>query len=257
MAARKDNLAPYEVMRQPAGTPAGRTGAVRAGEREPVLDKPTEEAGAGTSTGLGGLLQGPRQPLILRVPKGYIAVAGVLLASVVVLAYWSGRSIGYRAGLREASERFEAIQPGGLWELGDEAASGTSSGQSSAELGSVHGTLVQRPTAGQDPRKVGLNYWVLAHYRQAEAQRLLGFLWNQGVEAAAFARHNEGLFQVVALRGFAPGELNEPAETYRRQLLALGRVWKDKHRGSDLARNGIYLDKYEGESATAMIVRAR
>ncbi len=246
MVPRKDNLAPYEVMRQ--ATQRG-----KAPEPAPAAaaDQPAPADGE-SPRGRWGWLTGPRQPLLLRVPKGYIVLAGAVLVGVIVLAHWSGRSVGHREGFRTAVEQFEATQPGGLlWDVEENTGSGT--GQAAARPGA---RVIEIPTAEQDPRQDGLNYWVLAHYRQAEAERFLAFLWSRQVEAAAFRRHNSGLFQVVALKGFAPGELRDAAEKYRQQLLALGRVWRDQHRGSDLSRNGIYLEKYTGGTSAAMIVRA-
>lgn len=297
-------MAPYEVMRQSSASAGPASGSAAGSAARSASKRPTHgtasqgasggedavEAGLGPGPGLDDAVdasgvaspRGGRHPLLLRVPKGYIAVAGAVLVAVIVLAYWSGRSIGYRAGFRAANEQFEALRPGVMWDGFATDGSGVGGSASGGAAGGARGAgeadgvaagpvarVVRGPTSGAraeagartggeaDPRQVGLNYWVLAHYRQAEAQRLLKFLWSQGVDAAAFGRHNDGLFQVQALRGFAAGELDGPAEAYRRQLLTLGRVWKDKHRGSDLARNGIYLDKFEGESVAIMIVRGR
>jgi hypothetical protein len=253
MVPRKDNLAPYEVMRQATQRGSARGGADKADALPPTAPEPAA-TGARVGAGWGwAWLSGPRQPLLLRVPKGYIVLAGVVLVGVIVLAHWSGRSVGHREGFRAASDQFEAMQPGLSWEI--RGSGGHEGGAARAAAGSQP-RLIERPGADLDPREEGLNYWVLAHYRQAEAERFLDFLWSRQVDAAAFRRHNSQLFQVVALRGFAPGELRDAAEAYRSHLLAIGRVWRDQHRGSDLSRNGIYLERYGGATSAAMIVRA-
>jgi hypothetical protein len=117
--------------------------------------------------------------------------------------------------------------------------------------------LVQSPPLQADPRREGLNYFIIAHYREDEAERLVEFLWQQGVEAAAFRPHNASLFQVVALRGFTATELDDAGKQYRQSILALGRLWKEKYRGSDFSRNGIYPAKYTGDAVAAMIVTAQ
>lgn len=166
---------------------------------------------------------------------------------LLLTAFWTGRAVGFKKGFAAAQVQLEAVIP-----------LARTPNMPTAPAFTPSFSVVNTPPPQADPRKQNLNYFIIGHYRQDEAQRLVEFLWQQGVEAAAFRAHNATPFQVVALKGFAASELSSPAaQQYRQAILRLGPLWKEKYRGSDFSRNGIYLDKYTGESVAAMIVAAK
>lgn len=172
-------------------------------------------------------------------------VLGVVL--LLFVAFWAGRALGFKNGFAQAQIQLEAVMP---------LARPASLAVTVASPRSF--SVMASPPRQADPRQPNLNYFIIGHYRQDEAQRLVEFLWQQGVEAAAFRAHNASLFQVVALKGFAASELgSSTAQQYRQAILRLGPLWKEKYRGSDFSRNGIYLDKYTGETVAAMIVASQ
>lgn len=206
-------------------------------------------------------LLGKRHPLILRVPKGYLVLLGLLLLGVLILAFWTGHSLGYRSGMKEGRASIEAqLPPIGAFTSSTSSEPVRSPGQP-AGTGTVSavapGTLVRidKPTPAQDPRKDGMNYLVLAHCSEDEARKLVSFLSEQALESAAFLPHNSSLFQVVVLRGFTAEQLSTDANDLRQRLLSLGRLWQQRYGGADFQRNGIYPAKYQGESVAAMIMQ--
>lgn len=184
------------------------------------------------------------EPVVLRVPRGLAVLIVAVAVGIVVLAYWVGNQRGIAAGKAIVEARLEGqtnlLRPRLAPDVpGGDGALDTPPQTTQTDL-------------NQDPREAGLNYFVLVSYpRNAvgrdEALKLVGFLRQYGVEAAAVIGDNARFLSVVALRGFAPEELGAPAVgTYRQKLLSIGRDWKTAHdgRGNDLS--DLYLDKYEG-----------
>ncbi len=200
----------------------------------------------------GGALVVAGEPVFIRLPRGYLVLVALAVLVLIVLAYWVGHSRGHRAGVASmtpadpvepllAQENpapppdFLAVNPGG-------------SGQGPGPAGASTNPASRRGAAagaGTDPRREGMNYFVLAHYPRSEAQRLSDFLGRGGVETFIAASHNAGLFQVLALEGFSRDEIKSERRTRLEQRLRqLGREWKEQHKGAgDLS--DLFLSRYK------------
>ena len=251
----RTNLPPYELMRPTVLDPA------RATRRVSPVD--ASEGGARPTGVFGHWVAGARRPLVVRVPTGMAAVLGLAVILTIVLAYWAGQTRGRRSAEISPQDQIGAPYPAGTEAgYGGTVATGnhtagipTLSRRLSADT--LPGALAQAastPRHGGQLREKGLNYFVLAHYPVADADRLVVFLRERGVEAAAFKAHNKRLFQVIALRGFRRDNLYGPArQSLEQELRRLGRAWKKQGLGPDFAQTGIYLDLYEGESVEQVI----
>jgi len=77
-----------------------------------------------------------------------------------------------------------------------------------------------------DPRRVGLNYWIIAHVNLEEANRIVDFLAANGISAARLPPRR-GVSDVVVLEGFQGGELSsDRSREYQAQIKRLGRDYK-------------------------------
>ncbi len=171
----------------------------------------------------------------------------VALVGLIVMAYWVGLTRG---------SRFAQVQGAGTLEPRD-----TRPSQTVAVMGTLPELARSDTTAGAErtdqhaaQREVGLNYFVLAHYPRADAERLVSFLNGNGIDAAAFRLHNKDLFQVIALYGLSRDEIYSAArKEFEQQMRHLGRQWKTEGHGPDFSTTGIYLDLYEGEPVAETI----
>lgn len=227
---------------------------MRSQRGTPAIASPAAQSlRQGEETDAGADAPGIGSPAMIRLPRGYAIVLGVVAAGLILLAYWIGSTLGYRRGVRDTLPTPEQVTQT------DVSSNETPPfvRQGSPSVPTAAGTTGSRPRtavnpvrgvfeSGQDPRTPGLNYFVLAHYPRDEAVRLVEFLRGGGVEAAAIKWHNEGLFQVVALRGFSREELNgEGRKDFERRLRQLGQQWKSASRGAnDLG--DLYPAKYVG-----------
>lgn len=239
MARKKDQTPPFEIMG-------------KAPPRAPWHERaePSDHAHAGPTPGSTEGMS-PRQwkqwltqtgpPLVLRVPRG-VALAVVLgVLGLIVLAYW----VGSERGQATAVERLAADASGpqgrmmripGRTPGGQEHANGPGGGAAAP---------VFVEDAPDDPRRPGLNYLVLATWNDADAQRLAGFLAEQGVATVLEPWNNTRLRVIAVDRGFEPGEVDE-RRAYRQRLLEIGRAWKRHNDGRGTALEDMHYDRYEG-----------
>lgn len=198
-----------------------------------------------TSTASGRWRARAQQPIILRLPTGIAIVLALTSVLLLVLAYWAGQTRGRRYILAQSGQS-EVVAT-----LFHPVDSVTSDMRPAAGLQPPPDDRLLANIAPKDhtARTVGHNYFVLAHYPQADAQRLVNFLDGHGVDTAAFKQHNGRLFQVVALRGFRRQEITGPdRQEFEQKLRQLGRTWKNKRYGPDFSQTGIYLDRFENET---------
>lgn len=184
-----------------------------------------------------------QQTIVLRVPTGLAAMAGLATLLMLVLAYWAGHTRGGRdVQMHVGQSDVDSVQYHPINSAADDR-------QMDVQPYFPDPSVVpQNAQTEVVARKLGYNYFVLAHYPQVEAQHLVDFLSRHGVDAAAFKPHNRRLFQVVALRGFRREEINGTVrQEYEQKLRQLGRTWKSKRYGPDFAQTGIYLDLFENE----------
>lgn len=201
-------------------------------------------------------------PIVFRLPNGAVWLLALGLVGLILLSYWVGIWRGYRRAERDFhAGAVTTSQAGHVPSLAAPTVVGTQAGPAP-----THTSPALQPTPGNlplllkgtgEPRAVGLNYFVLAHYPQADAERLILFLASQGVEAAAVRGPDQRLFQVIALRGFVREELTSSARQQLEQALRqLGRAWSSQKLGPDFSKSGIYLDLFEGEPIAESITKA-
>jgi|GEM_PF-1956792 len=260
---RKDRITPFEVMRP---KPVAPETPVRAGEPANSPSEPETSAGDGASVSPETHEQSQPDPqtepvveesplrpsatpgpIVLRIPQGYAAIIILGLVGILILAYWVGYRRGDQARRQLIHEQQEAaiLLQERLISSGDTSTSvfeSDQTGQQNASAGSP-----KTPQTKDEKRVAGQNYFILVHYHEAEAQRLVAFLKAHGVEAAAISSNNGRLFKVAALRGFEADELNSDGRRkYETRLRQLGRAWKKTRAGAgDLA--DMYLERYDGK----------
>lgn len=200
-------------------------------------------------------------PIVFRLPNGAVWLLALGLVGLILLSYWVGIWRGYRraerdfhAGATTTSQAGHVPSLAAPTPVGTQGAAPT---RTSSALQPAPGNLPLLLKGTGEPRAVGLNYFVLAHYPQADAERLILFLASQGVQAAAVRGPDQRLFQVIALRGFVREELTSPARQQLEQTLRqLGRAWSNQKLGPDFSKSGIYLDLFEGEPIAESITKA-
>ncbi len=206
-------------------------------------------------------------PLVLRLAPGYAVLAVAGLLGLIGLSYW----VGYTRGDQDrrdkviAQQRAEQeIRERTALQLGQVGASNATDARRPSSAGSgitpsAAAATIGSPTSSgavipalirpemRDPRQPGLNYFVLIHYPEDEALRLVGFLRAAGVEAIALSSHNTRLCKVVALTGFTREELGGARQqAYEQRLRDLGRQWKKTRAGAgDLG--DMYPELYKGD----------
>ncbi len=258
MAARRRNnkMSPYEVMR--AGLMESRQPANPDDETTPIPDPTTAPTHTTHAKPIpphtpptppnptprpaaGQWWLRAQAPIVLRVPRGYAVLLGLAYVGVIILAYWAGHRRGTSHPSPDQPPTVNAAQPGaGLATYGPDN-DPVRRWRNDSQPGSGGGVA---PT-----RQAGFNYFVLAHYPEEDAQQLVNYLWQEGIEAAAYKRQPDSrLFQVIALRGFTKDQLNGPQrQAFERQLHKIGRDWRAAELGPDFAKSGMYPDLYEGE----------
>ena len=204
--------------------------------------------GRGSGSLFGRQRRRATPPIVLRVPPGYVVVAVLVLAGLIVLAFWVGKYLGaaggYRRGYEQRRAEVESMRPQGS-RLGAAAAVVgpiiSDNPVIDSGLGPV-GDAGGETGSSVDSRQVGLNYWILLRVPPDEAERACGFLRGHGVDSFVHPLENTGLCHVIALRGFTGDD--ESARQYQAELKKLGRIWKSEHRGTD-AFVSMYLSKYK------------
>ncbi|MBI1337996.1 MAG: hypothetical protein GC164_13700 [Phycisphaera sp.] len=246
---RRANNPPFEVMRPrpPAShtpTPTQATEHKPSRESNPDRTQPLTHPETIGPRAWDTFVQSASVPVTWRLPRGYVVLAGVMLLVVIVLAFYVGKSRGYkqREAERVASQQVEPTPFKGPLPEGFPGTGG-GVGATDGSVGSDPGLPVVIDDA-TDPRQKGLNYFVLAHYDKRLAERAVAYLRSHGLDAAA-KKVNNGLFQVLALRGFTATELKQPARReYEQKIKELGTVWKSQEKGpSDFY--DAYPDKYD------------
>ncbi len=258
MMRRRNSPSPYEVMTSPQYADDKPTDDPVAAHPRSVAAPPPEtiEHGVGTAGWWASWWGQTQHPVVLRLPKGQAALLGLVFFLMILLAYWVGVMRGYRSGQREPS--LQSV-------IATEALPDTRSSSPPVALPDDPATR-DRPTRAahlgdfspvarvqSDPRQVGLNYFVLAHYPKEDAHRLVQFLANEGVPAAGFGKHGKNRYQVVALEGFHKDELDSSDyNQYKQKLLRLGHVWHSRGLGPNFS--GIFPALYNGQNVDEMII---
>lgn len=177
---------------------------------------PSGSAGAPIETGASTARQS------VRVPIGWFWLSAIAALVLVAVAYQFGRSVGERTGFARGQEynsdralqarvasdtpdpgraNLASGRPGGA--MGPGAIPGDSKGSSTS--GNSNAKVAATNASTADPRERGRNYLVIARPVSADAQKLVDFLREAQLEAAAVPDDNPKFRKVVALPGFPAG----------------------------------------------------
>jgi hypothetical protein len=215
--------------------------------------KPASGFVASLTAGLNWL----QNPATMRLPRLAVAGLAVALLSVGLLTGWlihrastqelTAQQQSYATltqpleALREKqptagliSPRLEGVRP-------ETVLPGVGPG-----AGSVGAPPIKPGHVGDDPRQPGLNYFrltVLPVSSTAEAERLVGFLGQNGVDAAIIPMQNGRSLKVVALPGFNKPLGEGPARAFELKLKTLGRQWKSQQKGTSDWKD-LFPEKY-------------
>lgn len=186
-------------------------------------------------------------------------------AGLVLLAYW----VGHRRGASEAIAAVDAERRAEqvLVDDGRRGSSKVVAVLTGVGPKSAVNTLPKRsdgvttvPPVDDDPRVEGLNYFVLARDSLAGANRLLKFLGEQGVEAAAIKGDNATTYKVVAIgEAFTREELgNGRFKAFRRRLVEIGRRWEENFDGVvSFEKQGMYAERHRPMTGPVTVVTRR
>ncbi len=197
MARRSRELPPYEVL-------GGRrsVGAPQRGDAGETVAGPDQDESL-----IARWLARTRNPIVVRIPRGFAILIGAGVLGLVALAYWVGQARG-TADVEQVGPAAPVLVPEGYdW-----------------------------------PQVAGRRYFVLTAFpvnqrRPSESLKLAlhcaRFLRRNGVETAIEPLAN-GDLQLVDLMGFEPDEVGTDAWHDRMgRLKRLGRSWKVNHGGAD------------------------
>jgi hypothetical protein len=208
----------------------------------------------------------------VRIPIGYVIVAGGLALALAVVAYLIGYS---RAEANAESERRRVLQteldmvdplnsPSGALANpqttqnpptgggGGGGAAPTQTATRPTQQTSQPGATQTPPTGGQrqagglerDPRVPGLNYWVIARLGPDEARRAAAYLQASGVDVAVVETNSDKFREVIASTGFE-GLSSPEAARLKSRILELGRLYRVQEKGpTDFS--DMYARKFSG-----------
>ncbi len=213
----------------------------RAGEgRASLGDRWRGMIGGMSSDRLGQWWRQANSPVLMRVPRGYLVLAGAALLLLLGLAYWVGGARGYSraiADMEAGSAPHVMVRPG--------------EGSPPPTQGVTPRVTDGSPGAPRrDPRVAGKNYLIVATYPLAEAERLIAFLKDRQIDAIGVpVDAGRDRCRVIVLRGFDGSEVRDTAESpgtkFKDEMRRIGRQWKAHNggRGDDLA--SMYFSRYD------------
>ncbi len=252
MAPRRDKTPPYEIMRSASRSSASAGGSTPTPQVSESANDASGEAVWWSWAGVG-------VPIILRVPRGVAILIAIGLLGLLILAYEVGYTRGWSAAEVKIAQSQE-INPGAVLRSAPDKMRQVRGNRTQASSSSARGGPGQRTgtaasgrSGGKDPRKAGLNYFIVITINApppGHTPELLKFLADHGVETVLGSPNNNGLVPVwVVNRGFTANELYDtPAykEWYDR-LRELGRDWKDQNNRRVNPFENPYPAKYTGE----------
>ena len=99
---------------------------------------------------------------------------------------------------------------------------------------------------GIDPRQSGLNYFVVASVLEANADKMVQFCRDRGLDAWVVPDHNGRLREITILPGVPKSELDGArAKALKARILKVGLQWKAAGRGN-VDFSGCYAKLYNG-----------
>lgn len=243
--------------------------------RRPGADSGGPEGGLPPERGLTGWLRRASQPVLVRLPRGFLLLAGVVVLLAIVLAYWVGVSLGrhwavQEYGLMAAGPGPAQVRPSPNPPLPLQPPPGLGRGPQPEPVPGRGGEAVTPPQpraqatgpvrigpVSRDLRQPGLNYYVANVFSQADAAAFTAYLWQEGVEAEAVKVHNSRSFLVVVLQGFKPEELGSAAcAGLGRELQQLARQFNAAQRRQTVPVV-MYAAKYQGGAVETVLTKVR
>ncbi len=213
----------FELMRDPA-----RSRPVRAEEAPVAPPAPLDEADSGYFG----------QSRAIRVPLGYVFIAGAVAVACMALTYSIGFQTGQHKRDRLDAQRLQSsADPVRDVPTRDPLLAQTDTTRPSQTRTSAPANNASpprsRPAQTGDVRVPDLNYFIVLYDGPEEAERAAAFLRTNGVDAAVIPANNGRFRYVVSLMGFASSEVGSGAyEAHRNELRRLGRIWKRDHNGT-------------------------
>jgi hypothetical protein len=190
----------------------------------------------------------------VRVPAGYLLLAGVGVAAAMVAVFVWGFSRGEATARSETAKTLEAAVAARsvrdpLGDPGSTARADEVGSAGAVEIDAGRGTAPQATEPiGGDPRRPGLNYFVLAHATVETAPELVAYCRSQGLEAHVVADHNGVLRKVIVTPGYADGaRRSETVQALERRIRDVGLSWKGQRRGN-ADFSGAYAELFRGTS---------
>ncbi len=186
----------------------------------------------------------------LRVPVGYMLLAGGAVLGLLVAVYALGYARAERVGIARGS--WEALSPSEETRRPGPEVKPSGESRTRAEptapppgrqgaLASPEPHRQSAPAAAQpvfsDPRKPGLMYFVIAYTNVAGCERLARFCRQEGLEAYVVGEDSDKLRNVIVLPGFDPSARSgREGKDLEARIHEVGRRWKNVERGaSDLS----------------------
>lgn len=185
----------------------------------------------------------------VRVPVGYLLVALAVALGIGVVAFTWGFSRGRDETRTELARTLEQAVVGRSVQdpLGTPTAEATSPAAPSEGVPSPPAAL----GAGDDPRRAGLNYFVIAHATPDTAPALAAFCREQGLEASVVSDHNGVLRKVIVTPGYADGaRRSDEVQALERRIREVGLRWKSSRRGN-ADFSGAYPELFRGPPASS------
>lgn len=252
MAKRSATPALYEKMRT---RPSDGGGTIAPSSR---IVEPASRP-AVTRTDVGGNWLGPGR--VIRLPVGYVLLAAALMIVVVVTAYMVAFKRGQSTGKAELSQMVNDLSGSEPRVTNDpltdlnappSGARGALTDSPTARKSSAAASGLQiRPSSAwgaitADPRKKGLNYFVVAETREPGAKKIAEFCRNNGLETYVIPGKNDGLRRVIVLPGFESGVRSSPeVKSLESRMQDVGDKWKKFERGNSDFR-GAYPSLFNG-----------
>jgi hypothetical protein len=218
MASKSSQPALYEKMRSGAGGVAvpsprvERHAPIRSKDLPPTIGTVTE---ASRSIGPGR---------VVRMPAGFLMLACGAIILFLAMSYM----VGHKRGYGTAKVEYEKLITAATVPVNDplsnsqtvvdvQRASNNGSGKPNPESGSAAGTSPRNdPSAwktvipAKDPRKKGLNYFILAQTTEQGAKLLADFCRTNGLETYVVTGNNDRSRRVVAFPGFEASARTSP-----------------------------------------------
>lgn len=209
-----------------------------------------------------------KRPVGMRLPRGTWVMLGMGAFVLVLIVFFVGRKVGRNSMINQQRDYSESVAgidrareqpirtdliPPSVAGTDDRLPPGsgtawTGGGNTgSREIDDVPPPPAHAGASGNasDPREPGLNYYRLTAMPAGaeEVGRIIAFLSENGVDAAAIPIQNGRSVKMVALRGFERPLSDPAAQQFEQRLRSLGRKWKAQHRGSSDWKD-LFPEKY-------------